>query len=222
MYKNVLKALIIASLMLFFSSRLQASTFTPTVSGVGTWEATLQARDLDGNLATAEAYYDTVLDITWMMDPFDHGVVHPQFMFWDEALALAANLDPFGSGITGWRLPTHNVALSEYEHLFITTLGNTPVWQGGALINAGPFEIIPGIVYFTSEADGAGRPFVMNATGVEMQSISLTNDATPWSVHNGDVGAAVSSVPIPAAAWLLASGLIGMLGVVRRTPSPRS
>lgn len=38
------------------------------VSGQGTWETTLQGRDLDGNAATFEAYYDTVLDITWIAD----------------------------------------------------------------------------------------------------------------------------------------------------------
>jgi hypothetical protein len=38
------------------------------VSGLGTWESTLQGRDLDGNLATAEAYYDTTLNITWLAD----------------------------------------------------------------------------------------------------------------------------------------------------------
>ena len=34
------------------------------VSGQGTWEMTLLARDLDGNVATVEAWYDTLLDIT--------------------------------------------------------------------------------------------------------------------------------------------------------------
>lgn len=36
------------------------------VSGQGTWETTLQPRDLDGNPATIEAYYDTSLNITWL------------------------------------------------------------------------------------------------------------------------------------------------------------
>jgi len=36
------------------------------VSGQGTWETTLQGRDLDGNNLTAEACYDTALDITWL------------------------------------------------------------------------------------------------------------------------------------------------------------
>jgi hypothetical protein len=38
------------------------------VYGQGTWETTLQARDMDGNTSTIEAYYDTVLDITWLAD----------------------------------------------------------------------------------------------------------------------------------------------------------
>lgn len=38
------------------------------VSGQGTWETTLEGRDLDGDAATIEAFYDTVLDITWLAD----------------------------------------------------------------------------------------------------------------------------------------------------------
>ena len=33
-----------------------------------------------------------------------------------------------------------------------------------------------------------------------------------WAVHDGDIGA----VPIPAAFWLLSSGLIGLIGFTRR------
>ncbi len=36
------------------------------------------------------------------------------------------------------------------------------------------------------------------------------------AVHPGDVAA----VPVPAAAWLLGSGLLGLIGVARRRPSP--
>ena len=39
------------------------------VSGMGTWESTLQGRDLDGNAGNGfEAYYDTALDLTWLAD----------------------------------------------------------------------------------------------------------------------------------------------------------
>jgi hypothetical protein len=69
---------------------------------IGTWETTLLARDLDGNLSTAEAYYDTVLNITWLADANYAGTP----MDWATANSWAAALDPYGSGINGWRLPT--------------------------------------------------------------------------------------------------------------------
>jgi hypothetical protein len=33
-----------------------------------------------------------------------------------------------------------------------------------------------------------------------------------WAVRDGDIGA----VPIPAAAWLFGSGLLGLIGVARK------
>ena len=37
--------------------------------GQGSWQDTLQARDLDGNFGNgAEAYFDTALNITWLAD----------------------------------------------------------------------------------------------------------------------------------------------------------
>jgi len=66
--------------------------------------ASLAGRDLDGNLSTAEAYYDTVLDITWLGDANYAGTA----MDWTTANSWAAGLDPYGSGITGWRLPETN------------------------------------------------------------------------------------------------------------------
>ncbi len=124
------------------------------ISGQGTWETTLQARDLDGNLATAEAYYDTVLGITWLHDASLAGTA----MTWEEASDSVDMLDPYGSGITGWRLPvirfpvdgteaddfdrsyngtedwSYNVSApgtlyagstsSEMAHMFYNTLGN--------------------------------------------------------------------------------------------------
>jgi len=71
-----------------------------SVSGQGVWESTLEGRDLDGNAATFEAYYDTVLDITWLADANAAGTL----MNWVDAKAWVSNLNV--SGITGWRLPT--------------------------------------------------------------------------------------------------------------------
>src|SRR3989304_3890046 len=55
---------VVLSLMLGFVTAAHAGS----VTGQGSWETTLQARDLDGNTSTIEAYYDTVLHITWLPD----------------------------------------------------------------------------------------------------------------------------------------------------------
>jgi hypothetical protein len=110
-----------------------------SVSGQGTWETTLQARDLDGNLATAEAYYDTALNITWLADANAAGTT----MTPANANAWAAALDV--NGVTGWRLPTvipingstYNVALttnatSDVGYAPTTTDGTDGGWRDGS------------------------------------------------------------------------------------------
>jgi hypothetical protein len=67
----------------------------------------LQARDLDGNTMTIEAYYDATLDITWMADAnlaFTSGYDADGRMAWTDANAWAAGLSV--NNISGWRLPT--------------------------------------------------------------------------------------------------------------------
>jgi PEP-CTERM motif len=122
-----------------------------SVSGQGTWETTLQGRDLDGNAYNGyEAFYDTELDITWLDDSgyssqqwIDaNGFGH--YMSWDAAVSWAANLNVHG--ITGWRLPIMmdtgvpgcewrdvggtdcganvDTSSSELAHLYYVTLGN--------------------------------------------------------------------------------------------------
>lgn len=70
-------------------------TYAVAVSGQGTWETTLQGRDLYGNSATFEAYYDTVLDVTWLADANATGF----HMNWVDSNAWAAGLDV--NGVTG-------------------------------------------------------------------------------------------------------------------------
>jgi hypothetical protein len=130
-------------------------------SGQGTWDTTLQARDLDGNSSTIEAYYDTNLNITWLADANYTGTA----MDWTTTNSWAAGL----YGNTGWRLPTltdtgtsgcdfaytgtdcgYNVdtANSEMAHMFYITLGNKALYDasgvspqnGSGLTNTGPFS----------------------------------------------------------------------------------
>lgn len=76
------------------------------ISGQGTWETTLEPRDLDGNLATAEAYYDTSVGVTWLADAnyaatsgFDADGKMTQVTASTFATGLTIG------GIGGWRLP---------------------------------------------------------------------------------------------------------------------
>jgi hypothetical protein len=123
------------------------------VVGQGTWATTLQARDLDGNLANgAEAYYDTALHITWLADAFQARTAgyqaRPYYgagdsLVFDLAVEWADNLVLYG--ISDWRLPRSfdtgapgcanltvggecgsnvNPASSEMAHMFHVTLGN--------------------------------------------------------------------------------------------------
>lgn len=86
----------------FGSSSLANAT---AISGQGTWETTLQARDFDGNTATTEGYYDTVLNITWLADA-NYGRAPGTSMDWFDSYLWAFRLNV--NGITGWRLPTVN------------------------------------------------------------------------------------------------------------------
>ena len=80
--------------------------------------AALLGRDLDGNAATYEAYYDTVLDITWLADAnlaasSTFGVAGISsspgtvgWMSWDTANAWIAAMNAANYlGIGSWRLP---------------------------------------------------------------------------------------------------------------------
>lgn len=126
---------------------LSPSAKAAGIAGQGTWETTLQGRDLDGNAANGfEAYHDTVLNITWLADA-NHAMTSGDaaygYMTWDAAKTWASSLNV--SGVGGWRLPTmvdtgtqdcnfaynatdcgYNVSTgtSEMAHMFYVTLGN--------------------------------------------------------------------------------------------------
>lgn len=117
------------------------------VSGQGTWETTLQARDLDGNLANgAEAYYDTALNITWLGNAGYATIgsnIASRPMNWYAAMNVVQQYSI--NGVSGWRLPKFvdtgtpgcnygtggtdcgkgvDPASSELAHMYYVTLGN--------------------------------------------------------------------------------------------------
>lgn len=229
-----------AGLLIMANSAVQAVA----ISGQGTWESTLQGRDLDGNLATFEAYYDTMLDLTWLADA-NHaqtsGYDDDGRMYWNNATAWAAGLNPYGSGIAGWRLPTtvdsgndgctrisalegvdcgYNLTVhSEMSHMYYVTLGNadyTGPLAGLGPENTGPFSNLQTGYYWSSTeyATVPGNIWRFFFGGGEQYMSGGLNVYYSWAVHDGDVGA--SAVPVPAAAWLFGSGLLGLVGVSRK------
>jgi hypothetical protein len=106
-----------ASMDSITSSATFAGAFAATlIFASGLANASLVARDLDGNAATAEAYYDTSLNITWLRD-INHlanataGMAANGVSSWGDGAAAASALNansPFNFGLTGWRMPTAN------------------------------------------------------------------------------------------------------------------
>jgi len=158
----VVRALVFAAHVL-----LPAIACGASVPGQGTWETTLQPRDLDSN-GTADAYYDTALNITWLRDANVSG----QPLSWTAAIAWASALVVGNYG--GWRLPTmvdtfvapvngsdgcnfsfsggtdcgYNVqtksggaVYSEMAHLFYATLGNKSYCPPGDATCAGAPQV---------------------------------------------------------------------------------
>ena len=223
-------------------SFITTNSFAIGVSGQGTWETTLLSRDLDGNISTAEAYYDTVLNITWLADADIVGAKS-----WSDANTWATGLNPYGSGIMGWRLPMmididndgcnwayggtdcgYNVLTginSEMGSLYYDTLGNLGAFDtagnsqtDSGLSNTGPFEnMYAGVVYWFGVEDGNYNGYAWNfsfAGGLQDTSDKNFPPLYAWAVHDGDVGAAL--VPLPMATWLFGSGLLGLIGIARR------
>lgn len=188
------------------------------VFGQGTWETTLQARDLNGD-GIADAYYDTVLDLTWLADWGAGGA-----MARDDAVAWAAGLGLFG--VTGWQLPASDTEVdacdyrtgcgSALAHLFYVTLGNLGSTDADGNPRGGDAGLDWGLVntagFANMQADSyLALPFYppnpCSSTGFSFYDGSQScADELPSllavAVHPGDV----ASVPEPHTLPLLLAG----------------
>lgn len=189
--------------------------------------------------------YDDVLNITWLKDAnygagssYDDGLSNDDgAMMWTNAVAWAGNLTYYDSvrNVTydDWRLPSTlqpdatcgtqsggnslgvGCTRSELGHLFYMDLGGL---EGVSITighnsNFSLFQNIRPDYYWSGTEHTTGYhawSFIMidGYQGYYYKSLELS----AWAVRPGDV----ASVPVPAAAWLLGSGLLGLIGVARR------
>ena len=214
------------------------------VPGQGTWETTLQARDLDGDTVT-DAFYDTELNITWLRNANVNGP-----MTWDAANAWAANLavgaysdwrrptmvdtgtpgcnySPAGGTDCGYNVQTKTGAtvFSEMAHLYYVTLGNKPYCPPGDATCAGGPQPGWGLTntgdfqdvqsyYYWSGLEYAPSPTV--AWYFDTRGGPQSYDARRFAFYALAVRPGdVPAVPEPGAAALVLMGL-GALVVARR------
>lgn len=241
--KNPILGAVCAGLLATFGG-ISGTAHAVGVSGQGTWETTLKARDLDGDLSTAEAYYDTVKDITWLKDTIYGNYGTGGYVFGHTGVAWAAALDPYGSGITGWRLPTtvpvdcgpdpyYNCSRTdlngEMASMYFTTLGNLSMFNpatgavvappGWGLSNTGPFVNLAANNYWSSTPDtdfDANVLWAFEFYRGQQYSALVDYQAYAWAVHDGDVGVALSPVPEPGTWALWSAGLMAVAMRLRR------
>ena len=125
---------------------------------------------------------------------------------------------------------------NELSHLFYASLGNiglcsvnnatgsspdnceTNPYDTWGLQNTGPFENFIAGRYWTDvhhTHPDEERAFDLDATFGQMGTGGTAASHFVWAVIDGDVGSLVA-VPVPAAGWLLGSGIIGLLALRRK------
>ena len=151
------------------------------IPGQGTWQTTLQSRDLDGNPGDGpEAFYDTDLNITWLRETsvdYGNSLGNPLGgTSFSEGQDWVSSLNV--GGVSGWRLPAtlpvdgasfsytfsydgttdfgYWSTASEMAHLFYVTLGNTGYCpHSDVSICAGSLPVLNPIIGMTNSGQFA-------------------------------------------------------------------
>lgn len=169
--------------------------------------------------------YDTDLDITWLQDAnyaFTSGYDVDGIMNWQEALTWAEQLT-FG-GYDDWRLPRQLATATEpycdllgcldteYAYMYYINLNGSP---GDRNLNRTgdrlPFVNIAHQYWSAQEIDAVRSMNFHFSDGLQFIHFN-TEYFNTWAVRDGDV----LTTPLPSAAWLFISGLLGLLGSAKK------
>lgn len=183
--------------------------------------------DGDGNF---QAYYDTDADLTWLADlkyaqgssyDLDGTGQDDGYLNWTAATDWTAQLDI--DGVTGWRLATGDpdavagtyTSVGELANMWLVLGGGAPGTKlsdnGNAYYDL--FQNYGGYTWTsTLVVDTQDRAWANNWDYSYQYNRNVSAENVAWAVRDGDV----SAVPIPAAAWLFGSGLLGLVGIARR------
>jgi len=167
------------------------------------------------------AYYHEELGISWLTNASQGG-----FVDWDTANSWASSLSV--QGVSGWRLPDHDVnddgTIVDCSNLLELSCSDNEMgylyyrenirWNNPAPILGIQNEDYWGIEPFDGSSNDDHWVFNLGQDGSQNPNLD-TRRNWAWAVHDGDVGD-LAVVPIPAAAWLFGTALIGLVGFGKR------
>lgn len=159
---------------------------------------------------------------------YDTYIPGPGKINWMDANAWVADLNV--SDITGWRLPNSdncsgwNCTGSEMGNMFYNVLGGV---AGDSITtthnsNYDLFNNIESFYYWTnpeytnySYTNESEFAWSFQTEGGRQEFNNKLYISHVWALHDGDVGL-ITSVPIPPSIFLFFSGLISLVGLIRK------